>query len=159
MMFKKTLVEKIYPIPHNIFFDRWIGFVASYFGNIAVVNQPLILYRQHGGNVTDVLREKKKRKTIKMKIEKREVAFSLKVEQLKAFLNFFKRNNIENESTKIIQIIYNELKKYQNYFFNCNLFIIYFKYKEKIFQIKGNKFVAMFKFSCGLKMYKLFPFL
>jgi hypothetical protein len=159
MMFKKSLIDKIYPIPEKIFFDRWIGFVASYNGSISVIKEPLISYRQHGGNVTDVLREKKKKKTIKMRIEKREKAFEVKVEQFESFLEFFKRNNINNKNAHIIQSIYDELRNYKNYFFSFKLFLIYLKNKEKIFQIKENKFTAMFKFSYGLKMYKLFPYL
>jgi glycosyltransferase involved in cell wall biosynthesis len=159
LMFKKSLLDKIYPIPEKIFFDRWIGFVASYEGPVSVIKESLIYYRQHGGNVTDVLREKKKKKTLKMRIEKRQAAFEIKVEQFEAFLAFFKRNNIENESTRVIGDMYSEIKTYKNYFFSFTLFFIYLKNKEKIFQIKGNKFAAMFKFSCGLKMYKLFPYL
>ena len=98
ILFKKILLQRIYPIPEIIFFDRWIGFVASYFGNIAVFNEPLVYYRQHSDNVTDVLRGKKKKKTMKMRIEKREKAFELKVEQFDAFLSFFRKNNIKNEN-------------------------------------------------------------
>lgn len=159
MMFKSSIVHKIYPIPEQIFFDRWIGFVASYDGPVSVIKEPLILYRQHGGNVTDVLREKKKKKTIKIRIEKREKAFDIKVKQFGAFLDFFHKNNINNQNTEIIRDIYTEIKNYKNYFFNFKLFMIYLNNKDKIFQIKDNKFAAMFKFSCGMKMYRLFPYL
>ncbi len=159
LMFKSSIIEKIYPISEKIFFDRWIAFVASYYGSISVIKEPLILYRQHGGNVTDVLREKKKKKTLKMRIEKRQMAFEVKIGQFEVFLKFFEKNNLDNESTKIIRNIYSELKNYNRYFFSFRLFLIYLNNKEKIFQIKGNKFAAIFKFSCGLKMYKLFPYL
>jgi len=159
ILFKKVLLQQIYPMPRTIFFDRWIGFVASYNSSINVIKEPLVYYRQHSSNVTDVLREKKKKKTFKMRIEKRENAFAIKVEQFEDFLTFFNRNNIHNENTKIIQSIYNELKNYKYYFFNFKLFIIYFKHKNNIFQIKDNKLAAILKFSCGMKMYKIFPFL
>ncbi len=159
LLFKTSLINKIYPIPETIFFDRWIGFVASYEATIAVIKDPLIHYRQHGGNVTDVLREKKKKKTIKMRIEKREKAFDIKVEQFEDFLSFFDKEKINNKNTKIIRDIYSELKNYKSYFFNFKLFMIYLKNKNQIFQIKDNKLAAMLKFSCGMKMYKVFPFL
>jgi glycosyltransferase involved in cell wall biosynthesis len=93
LMFKKSLLDKIYPIPEKVFFDRWIGFVASYDGPVSVIKESLIYYRQHGGNVTDVLREKKKKKTLKMRIEKRQAAFEIKVEQFEEFLAFFVISN------------------------------------------------------------------
>lgn len=159
ILFKKILLQQIYPLPRTIFFDRWIGFVASYNGSLSVIKEPLVYYRQHSNNVTDVLREKKKKKTLKKRIEKRKNAFAIKTEQFENFLTFFDRNNITNENTKIIQSIYNEFKNYEYYFFNFKLFIIYLKNKDKIFQIKDNKLAAMLKFSCGVKMYRVFPFL
>jgi glycosyltransferase involved in cell wall biosynthesis len=159
MLFKKSILKYIYPIPKNIFFDRWIAFVASYDSTIDVITEPLIKYRQHGGNVTDVLREKKVKKTLKMKLEKRDKAFAIKVDQFKSFLKFFETHNIVNKNTKIIETIYNEISNYRNYFFNFRLFFIFLKNKDSIFEIKGHKLVASLKFSCGLKMYKIFPFL
>jgi len=159
MLFKKSLLNLIYPIPDIIFFDRWIAFVASYDSTIDVIEEPLIKYRQHGGNVTDVLREKKVKKTLKTKLDKRDKAFMVKVNQFKAFIEFFNKHNIKNENTKIIEDIYNELCDYDKYYFNFKLYSIYKKYQDKIFEIKGNKTAAILKFSCGLKMYKIFPFL
>lgn len=159
MMFKKSILKMIYPIPEMIFFDRWIAFVATYDSSIAVIKEPLVYYRQHGENVTDVLRTRKKKKTLKFKLEKRDNAFKIKLQQFNAFLKFFDINKIENDNTKIIKEIRVELLDYKNYFFNFKLFSIFMKNKEKIFEIKGNKITAALKFSCGLKMYKILPFL
>jgi len=120
ILFKKVLIQQIYPLPRTIFFDRWIGFVASYNASINLIKEPLVYYRQHSSNVTDILRKKKKKKTLKMRIEKREKAFAIKVEQFEDFLTFFDRNNISNESSQIIQSIYNELKNYEQYFLTLN---------------------------------------
>jgi len=159
ILFRRSLLKKIYPIPTSIFFDRWIGFTASFEGVLSVIKESLVFYRQHSTNVTDVLREKKQKKTRQVKLEKRKKSFKVKVNQFESFLEFFESNNIKNENTKVIDELYNELKNYKNYFFNFKLFMIYLKNKDKIFQIKDNKFAAMLKFSCGLKMYKIFPFL
>ncbi len=51
VMINRKLAELALPIPDEaIMHDWWIGLVASMFGKIAYVNEPLIKYRQHGGN-------------------------------------------------------------------------------------------------------------
>lgn len=49
--FRATLREKILPISPIFMHDAWIAFVAASYARIAAVDVPLILYRQHGGNV------------------------------------------------------------------------------------------------------------
>jgi len=46
--FRATLREKILPI---FMHDAWIAFVVASCARIVVVDVPLIMYRQHGGNV------------------------------------------------------------------------------------------------------------
>ncbi len=36
--------------PHSVMHDWWLALVAAAFGEIAVVDEPLVQYRQHGGN-------------------------------------------------------------------------------------------------------------
>ena len=43
--FKKVSLDQIY------MHDWWIALIAAYFGEIVYVNEPTILYRQHGDNV------------------------------------------------------------------------------------------------------------
>lgn len=53
MMINRSLAEKIRTIPKEaIMHDWWIAMVASAFGKIAYINEPLMLYRQHGNNDT-----------------------------------------------------------------------------------------------------------
>ena len=53
MMINQALAEKVKTIPDKaIMHDWWIAMVASAFGKIAYINEPLILYRQHGQNDT-----------------------------------------------------------------------------------------------------------
>lgn len=53
MAFKAELKPQILPFPKNIpMHDWWIGLVASLYGDVAFVNQPLILYRRHGNNAS-----------------------------------------------------------------------------------------------------------
>lgn len=50
-MFNRALVDTITKIPqHAVMHDWWYALVAGAFGAVGFVNQPTILYRQHGGN-------------------------------------------------------------------------------------------------------------
>jgi glycosyltransferase involved in cell wall biosynthesis len=52
MLFNAALREKAKPIPEKAFMhDHWIALVASVFGKTACLNEPTLLYRQHGRNV------------------------------------------------------------------------------------------------------------
>jgi glycosyltransferase involved in cell wall biosynthesis len=51
MAFRANLKEKILPIPKVWIHDAWIACLAASQGSIATVVEPLILYRQHEGNV------------------------------------------------------------------------------------------------------------
>lgn len=51
IMINQALVEKVKKIPQEaIMHDWWIAMVASAFGKIAYIDEPLMLYRQHGKN-------------------------------------------------------------------------------------------------------------
>ena len=53
VMVNRALAEKVQTIPQEaIMHDWWIAMVASVFGKIAYIDEPLMLYRQHGTNDT-----------------------------------------------------------------------------------------------------------
>ena len=56
MMVSRSLVERAAPFPASWVHDEWLAMVASVGGGIAVVSDPLIDYRQHGGNQIGVTR-------------------------------------------------------------------------------------------------------
>lgn len=50
-MFNRALADRVRQIPqHAVMHDWWYALVAGAFGAVGFVNQPTILYRQHGGN-------------------------------------------------------------------------------------------------------------
>jgi glycosyltransferase involved in cell wall biosynthesis len=60
-MFPKELISKpIFPFPKHIFYDNWLGFIASTHGNIRYVDECLVRYRIHGQN-NAVNKKKEKR--------------------------------------------------------------------------------------------------
>lgn len=51
MAFKKDLIDKIIPISKNWIHDYWIDLIASFNGQVILISEKLILYRQHENNV------------------------------------------------------------------------------------------------------------
>jgi glycosyltransferase involved in cell wall biosynthesis len=52
MLFNAPLRSLALPLPRQYaLHDSWLGLVASCFGHLASIDQPLIRYRQHGANV------------------------------------------------------------------------------------------------------------
>jgi len=54
MLFRRELRERALPVPPEFFYDWWIAAIAASAGGIVRVQQSLVLYRQHGANVTNV---------------------------------------------------------------------------------------------------------
>lgn len=51
LAFRKEILSKVLPFPKNIpMHDIWLGFVAELFYKIKFIEEPLMLYRRHGGN-------------------------------------------------------------------------------------------------------------
>lgn len=54
MAFRKEVLNYILPFPKNLIsHDMWIGLMVELYGKTHFINQPLLLYRKHGNNVTD----------------------------------------------------------------------------------------------------------
>lgn len=55
ILLKRKLLRHVFPFPANFHYDQWLGFVASAKGSIDFINKPLVQYRIHGNNCTDIL--------------------------------------------------------------------------------------------------------
>jgi len=104
-LFKKSLFEKAKPFPVAIPHDWWITYVASLYGGVYYVDQPLVKYRHHDSNVIATKRSSKKTKALKRK-EKRNRIY-----------NFYKKcpDHLKNKK----KIILNLYKSY-----NSNIFLV-----------------------------------
>ncbi|MBB3195169.1 glycosyltransferase family 2 protein [Roseateles terrae] len=57
MMGNRALLDAAFPVPEAApMHDYWVGMVAKYTGRIQAIEQPLMLYRQHGRNQCGVAR-------------------------------------------------------------------------------------------------------
>lgn len=52
MMVNRPLFEMGRPMPRNAHHDCWYALIAAAFGHLVAIDEPLIEYRQHGGNVS-----------------------------------------------------------------------------------------------------------
>ena len=53
MAFRRQCRDYLLPIPENIpMHDQWIGLMCERHGKVELINEPLILYRRHGSNVS-----------------------------------------------------------------------------------------------------------
>ncbi|OOF20383.1 hypothetical protein BZJ17_13075 [Salinivibrio sp. IB574] len=84
-IFNRALLEKATPIPDDAYMhDWWLALVAKAFGNLKLIDEPLIKYRQHANNSIGVKKRTLKRidkqyqcfKSSMMKVEKQAKVFS-----------------------------------------------------------------------------------
>ncbi len=54
MLMQREVAERSLPLPTVVPHDYWIGFVATTFGRVKYLDEALVHYRQHGGNVVGV---------------------------------------------------------------------------------------------------------
>lgn len=55
MAIRRKIVPKVFPIPKNVWIhDQWIGLLAEQLGKVVFLEESLLLYRRHGGNVTEL---------------------------------------------------------------------------------------------------------
>lgn len=53
MAFRRELCVAVLPFPADIpMHDQWIGLIATRLGRVTFLEEPLLFYRRHGGNVT-----------------------------------------------------------------------------------------------------------
>ena len=61
MLFRRELLEEQPQLPPDVFHDWWLAIRAAARDGIVYCPQKLVRYRQHGKNVTDVLKAQRKR--------------------------------------------------------------------------------------------------
>lgn len=53
MAFRRELCEAVLPFPAGLpMHDQWIGLIATRLGRVVFLEEPLLYYRRHGGNVS-----------------------------------------------------------------------------------------------------------
>ena len=56
LAFRRSLLARALPFPRHVpMHDWWLGLVAERWGTAVFIEEPLLLYRRHGGNATPTL--------------------------------------------------------------------------------------------------------
>lgn len=50
MLFRRSLLADVFPIPQAGYYDHWIAYIAVKKGSIGFIKAPLVLHRRHGTN-------------------------------------------------------------------------------------------------------------
>ena len=107
MMINCALVQKIKIIMH----DWWIAMVASAFGKIAYIDEPLMIYRQHGKNDTVA-----KHYGLQYFVKKffAQPSFAKYIQRSKAFLSLYGHELDEYHKSMLKEFsVFDGLSKYQ----------------------------------------------
>lgn len=127
MIVKKEVIQQSIPLPLMVTHDYWIGFISSFSSPLKFVDEVLVLYRQHDGNVVGVNAGGAKA-TKKKKITKEE-----KNELVRQRMKLM-YENCPDHLTEIKKVFYSLDKSYQNFSLRHNFtrMMLFFKYRKEI---------------------------
>lgn len=130
MMFRKSLVEKVLPIPEGMMYDWWIAVIATCYGTIASVDKYLVYHRIHSDNSYFTKKENKS-KSIDL------------IDALKIFtsLDCLKRDS-KHFLHQLLSLLHLHHKE-EKVQFNYSLFKFLYKYRHVIFGHKKRAVPAL----------------
>lgn len=163
LMFKKELINEILPIPKNTrFHDMWIAFVASTYGSIIAVDEPMTYYRRYEQQITNKV-QKEEYKGFESRLSIKEKSKIDIAKTIITDLNVYKDYHLlKNTSTlEVINLILDLYENYENINFSIKLYKILKKYEDEVFAIqkKKKRYKMSIRTSVGLKLHKKTLFL
>jgi glycosyltransferase involved in cell wall biosynthesis len=127
LFFRKELLQYACPFPEKIFHDWWLLYVAACVGTISYVATPLVRYRQHGENITNMNHHRKDvpKETKSQRMER--MLYSLR-----QFQSFNHRHGVRNETLdKFIALLGNKSKN----FIDLKLFRFLYQHRDDLFYV------------------------
>lgn len=104
VMFNRALWDKIDNFPEQIkMHDWWIALIGASFGKVAFLDEPLLLYRQHGGNQVGGVSEMEYIRRNITKLREQRQALYDNCRQTKAFVDNY-RQQLSSEQVKLLDI-------------------------------------------------------
>ena len=160
MLFKRNLLEYIFPFPETVFFDHWIAYTAARLGTIQYIDKKLVLYRKHAASVTvstATTRERPKNlihhlqeKTLRQVQRNKD-----KLEKLKRFAEL---NNTLGRPDHELDSLIEQYKKFEDYFFNFEIFTRLKAKQNKYFAItRKSRILCSLEEACGRHFYRFLP--
>jgi len=124
IIFRKKLLDKILPIPKDIYYDWWIVQTAACNGNITASNKILAYQRAHENNIT---------------IKARTSVFQTQEEydeRITALHLFLKLKGLPESDKKFIEDLIEAFKKLETFTFSKELYNYYLKNRNILFYHK-----------------------
>jgi glycosyltransferase involved in cell wall biosynthesis len=159
MMFKKELLNLVFPFPAQTYFDAYIAATAASLEGVVYVDKTLVHYRQH---TTNTLGNKKKTK--RSLLEKINDKHAKKLQENKRMLQtieeFLTIKTLKAEEKEKLQRLYSFYLGFEKRWFSFGMFLFLYTNKESFFTITNrNALTLSIKKSIGFKLYKAAPFL
>ena len=124
IIFRKKLLDKVLPIPHNIYYDWWLVQTAACNGLIAATNKILAYQRAHENNITV-----KVRTTVFQTEEEYE-------ERITALHLFLKLHGLSDNNKQFIKDLIVQFKKLETSTFSKELYHFFLKNRLILFYYK-----------------------
>jgi glycosyltransferase involved in cell wall biosynthesis len=148
MIFTRSFFNKAVPFLDVIPPDWWLPYLSTFFGGMKYFPEPLILYRQHAGNVTGVIGGKGKKNSGISKAERTHLD-KIKIRtRINAFYNACPDNFVEEK-----KVLYSLVKSYEDFSLGNNLkrFLLFLRYRDVFLSVK--KHSALHRFLFCFKMF------
>jgi len=157
MLFKKELLNYLFPFPSDLFHDWWVTYTAAALGRITYVKDILVKYRQHPASYTDALGTKKAvkdigkgRDKIAASTDARRQAIRTKIHHLKTF--YHNRANNKKQKRFIANLIV-AYRQQENSYIAARLMLIFLLYGNRLFAIQKRSKLKMYaKEIFGIKL-------
>lgn len=152
MLFHKSLLHSALPFPQTEYYDHWLAWVALETGTIGYTPEPLVKYRQHQDNQTDVIGMKVKLSGI----ERAKSRIARENRWLKTCKEFKEKSDPTHPSIRFQGLATKREQAYFNFRFGLEIW----KNRDQILQIPHysflDKLIFSLRYSIGLKTKKLF---
>lgn len=142
-LIKNSFLRQAIPFLSVIPHDWWLCYMATFYGGIKYLPEPLVSYRQHEGNVFGVVGGKTRKQFKINKAEKNKLELS----EIRIRVNAF-YNACPDELSKEKRVLAKLVKTYQSFSFGNNFqrMILFLKYKDQLLASKKRSAIRKFLF-------------
>jgi glycosyltransferase involved in cell wall biosynthesis len=147
-LIKKSFMQKAIPFLEVIPHDWWLCYMATFYGGMKYLPEPLASYRQHSANIFGAAGGKSRKHNKVNKAEKNRLEMERIRTRIKAFYDV-----CPNELTKEKEVLRMLVKTYQSFSLvnNFQRMIVFFKNQEQL--LASKKRSAIRKYLFCLKMF------
>jgi glycosyltransferase involved in cell wall biosynthesis len=155
MMFRKSLLSKILPLPTSIPHDHWIAYVALTVGKMRYLKTPLVNYRQHTTSVTFTLHQKEYQDDLNQAEMQRQRKLKINNDRILHLHTLKKFSDNTEDDRKFIQKLADYLGTKNKGKFSFRLFLFMIWNQTSLFKLYHKSFfsnvVLIFKECKGIK--------